>query len=334
LAKENIAQGKPLCIMDDIVFKAMLTSDTEDSREALRHLLCACTRRQVSDVRVTNNELIPAHLDAKSVRLDVHVTFNDGEAADLEMQIDKSGDKLGDRAALYTAMLQATQSRKGHAYREIKRVYQIFFLNCILFPDSNKLPRRYFYMEEEEHDRLTNATEIIFYEMPKLEQQVQDILAEKADIKTLPEDEKWCIYFKYRHEEQTAKLIEKLYHKEEGIMRAERAVNGITRDYLKAVREMGILKNRMDRAQMRYDLKQELQAELRAEIYEEVQAKLEAKIYKEVHAKLEAKIYKEVQAELRAESTLEIARKMKNAERPLKEIAEFTDLPARTIKRL
>jgi len=62
LAKENIAQGKPLCIMDDIVFKAMLTSDTEDSREALRHLLSACTRREISDVRVTNNELIPAHL--------------------------------------------------------------------------------------------------------------------------------------------------------------------------------------------------------------------------------------------------------------------------------
>jgi len=41
LAKENYAQGKPLCIMDDIVFKAMLSSDTKDSREALRHLLSA-----------------------------------------------------------------------------------------------------------------------------------------------------------------------------------------------------------------------------------------------------------------------------------------------------
>jgi 3-phenylpropionate/cinnamic acid dioxygenase small subunit len=37
-------------------------------------------------------------------------------------------------------------------------------------------------MEEEEHDRLTDATEIIFYEMPKLEQRVQDMLAGKADM--------------------------------------------------------------------------------------------------------------------------------------------------------
>jgi predicted transposase/invertase (TIGR01784 family) len=197
LAQETARQGKPLCIMDDIVFKAMLSSNTEDSREALRHLLSACIKREVSHVRVINNDLIPPHLDAKASRLDVHVTFNDGEAADLEMQIDKSSDNLGDRSAHYTAMMQTNQSRRGHSYREIKRVYQIFFLNCVLFPNSNKFPRRYFYMEEEEHDRLTNATEIIFYELPKLEPQIRDILAEKAEINSLPEDEKWCMFMRY-----------------------------------------------------------------------------------------------------------------------------------------
>ena len=45
--KEKAAQRKPLCLMDDVVFKIMLTSDTEDSREALRSLLSACTRREV-----------------------------------------------------------------------------------------------------------------------------------------------------------------------------------------------------------------------------------------------------------------------------------------------
>jgi predicted transposase/invertase (TIGR01784 family) len=197
LARENAARGDPLCIMDDIVFKAMLASDTEDSREALRHLLSACTGRQIANVRVANSELIPAHLDAKLTRLDVHATFNDGEAADLEMQMGKSADHLAGRAALYAAMLQASQSRKGRSYRDIKRVYQIFFLNCVLFPHSGKLPRRYYYMEETEHDRLTEAVEIIFYEMPKLEQQMRDIVEGKAGINSLPEDEKWCMYMKY-----------------------------------------------------------------------------------------------------------------------------------------
>jgi predicted transposase/invertase (TIGR01784 family) len=157
LARENAAQGKPLCLMDDVVFKTMFGSDTEDSREALRSLLSACIRREVTSFRLANNELIPAHLDAKFSRLDVHVIFNDGEAADLEMQMGKSGDDLRSRAALYNAMLLSAQSRKGGSYGEIKRVYQIFFLNCILFPQSDKLPRRYSYREETEHDLLTEA---------------------------------------------------------------------------------------------------------------------------------------------------------------------------------
>jgi hypothetical protein len=74
LAKENNAKGKPLSVLDDVVFKAMFTSDTEDSREALRSLLSACTGREISAVQVINNDIVPSHLAAKTPRLDVHVT--------------------------------------------------------------------------------------------------------------------------------------------------------------------------------------------------------------------------------------------------------------------
>jgi len=172
--------------------------------------------------------------------------------------MDKSADDLKTRAVYYAAMLMSGQSRKGHMYREIKRVYQIFFLNCVLFPDSNKLPRRYYFMEEKEHDRLTDATEVIFYEMPKLEQKMRDILTGKVKINNLPEDEKWCIYMKYRHEEQTAELIKKLYRQEEGIMSAERAIAEVSRDYKKFARWMAITKNRMERARDIYNAKMEI----------------------------------------------------------------------------
>jgi predicted transposase/invertase (TIGR01784 family) len=222
----------------------------------------------VSGIRLGINDLLPVHLDAKPSRVDVHVTFNDGEAADLEMQIDKTEDDLRDRAAFYAAMLHAVQSRKGHAYKEIKRVYQVFFLNCILYPQSDKMPRCYYYMEEEEHDRLTEISEIIFYEMPKLEQKVRDILAGKADMESLREDEKWCIFMRYRHEDRAARVIEKLYQ-EEGIMRAEKAVKAIDRDYWKAARKMAELKNSMDEAQKTYDLREKIRGELREEFLRE-----------------------------------------------------------------
>ena len=294
LAKNNIAQGKALSILDDVVFKAMLTSDTEDSREALRSLLSACTRREISAVQVVNNELIPAHLAAKSPRLDAPVTFNDGEAANLEMQLSISSDDLKARAVYYAAMLLAGQSRKGKPYKQIKRVYQIFFLNFKLFPKSTKIPRRYYYIEETEHDRLSDVTEIIFYEMPKLEQRVQEYLEGKIDFKTLSNDEMWCIYFRYRHEDWAASLIKELCRKEDGIMRAEKTINKVSREYKRFARNMAIMKNSMDRA---------------SDIY---------------NARMEGI----------AETNLEIARKMKKAGKPINEIMEFTGLPPETIERL
>jgi predicted transposase/invertase (TIGR01784 family) len=290
---ESVEQGVPLKVVDDIVFKAMLGSDTEDSNEALRSLLSACTHREIRSVRLANNDLIPAHLEAKSSRLDVHAIFNDGEAANLEMQMGKSDDDLKARAGQYASLLLSAQSEKGKQYKGVKRVYQIFFLNCVLFPKSDKLPRRYSYREETEHDRLNDLTEIIFYEMPKLERRVQDYLEGNIDANSLSEEEKWCMYMRYRHDERAGRLIDDLCRKEEGIMRAEKTVNGISRDYRKFARKMAIIKNRIDSEY----------AELRAE-----KAQAMAK------------------AEGRDEKALEIARKMKAIGRPSTEIAEVTGL--------
>ena len=237
LAREN--QGKPLNIMDDAVFKSMLAADNEDSRIALRSLLSACTRRTVSEVQVLNSELIPVHRNAKVSLLDVHVTFNDGETANLEMQTSKSNDDLCKRAEYYTAVILAGRLPKGKMYKDIKRVYQIFFLNFILFPQSDKFSRRYYYQEAEDHERLSNTTEIIFYELPKLEQRFRDFQAGMAGMENLTEEEKWCIYIKYRHE--NFELIEHICQKEEGIMHAEKAVKRVSRDlrmYARRVAEM------------------------------------------------------------------------------------------------
>jgi predicted transposase/invertase (TIGR01784 family) len=67
---------------------------------------------------------------------------------------------------------------------------------------------------------------------------------------------------RYRHEARAAKLIEKLYGEEEGIMRAEKAID---RDYWRAARKMAEIKDSMDRAQLKYDARQEGLHEGRAE---------------------------------------------------------------------
>jgi hypothetical protein len=90
--------------------------------------------------------------------------------------------------------------------------------------------------------------------MPKLEERVQALLTRAVKIDLSPA-EKWCMYLKYRHEDRAARL-------EEGIMRAERAVEGISRDYRKFAREMAATKNKMDRAQERYEGREEKALEI------------------------------------------------------------------------
>jgi predicted transposase/invertase (TIGR01784 family) len=229
-AKENAALGKSLNIMNDVVFKAVFTGDNEDSRKALKFILEGCTHRPISAVQVLNNEILPEHLKGKSARLDVHVTFNDGEKANLEMQMEKSDDDIKTRASIYGARLLSGQAQKGKNYRGIKRVYQIFFLNFNLFPGSIKLPRRYFTMEEEEHDKLNEKLEILFFELPKLDKIAGNYFSGECALATLPIELKWCMYLRYKVNERAVPLIEELCRQEEGIMRADQALKKISRD--------------------------------------------------------------------------------------------------------
>ncbi|GHU71705.1 hypothetical protein FACS189450_08180 [Spirochaetia bacterium] len=217
-------------VMSDIVFKSLFTADDEDSREALRLLLSDCTHRVVKNVQVQKNEILPEYVTGKTVRLDVLVTFNDGEQADLEMQVKKTDDDLKARALLLGAKLLAGQMKRGVKYQNTKRVYQIFFLNCVLFPDSDKVPRHYFAMEEDEHDKLSQNLEIILYEMPKLEQAVKAYFEGKSDLKNLSKEQKWCIFFRYKNNKKMEPLIQELCKQEEGIMRADRLLARISRN--------------------------------------------------------------------------------------------------------
>jgi len=119
---------------------------------------------------------------------------------------------------------------------DAKRVYVIFFLDFVLFPQSAKVPRRYVFMEETEHDRLNELIEVIYYEMPKTADAVKEYFEGKETLKTLPTEQKWCIYFKYRVKEGMEPLIDELRREEEGIMRADRALKKIERDRDKRAR--------------------------------------------------------------------------------------------------
>jgi predicted transposase/invertase (TIGR01784 family) len=227
-ARENIRQGLALDPLSDIVFKTLFAANNPDSREACRSLLSACTRRPVASISVKNNELLPNLLSGKTVRIDAHIDFNDGEKADLEIQMHKTSDDLKRRALVYGSKLLSAQPLRGKNDFKVKRVYQIFFFNFELFSGSGLIPRRYTMREEREQDELTNLLTVIFYELPKLEQTVRDCAAGKQDLQALPDELKWGIYLKYRNDQRKGGLIEELCQTEEGIMRAEKALRRLS----------------------------------------------------------------------------------------------------------
>jgi predicted transposase/invertase (TIGR01784 family) len=123
---------------------------------------------------------------------------------------------------------------------------------------------------------------------------------------------------KYRHEKRAEALIGELCRKEAGIMKAEQAVTKVSRDYIRYARKMAEIKNSMDRAERQLALQKKAEAE-------GIAKGLEEGLKKGMEEGMEKG---------RVDEKLEIARRMKNAGRPLSEIAEFTGLPTETIEQL
>jgi predicted transposase/invertase (TIGR01784 family) len=247
VARRCVAEGKLLDITLDIVFKTLFSADNPDSRDALSSLISACIHRAVSTVKVLNPEILPEYLGGKTVRLDVLAEFNDGERANIEMQVGKSIAELKNRAVIYASRLAAEQIRKGEVYKDAKRSYQIFFLDFILFPKSEVLPRRYAFLEKTEHDQLSDLVEVIFYEIPKLEKKLTSWLNGESGPESLSKEERWCVYFRCRKDEEKRPVVEELCRIEGGIMKAENALKRLSRDEEQWARALF-----RDKAQMDY----------------------------------------------------------------------------------
>jgi len=125
----------------DIVFKAMLTSKCPESKKALIHFLCSVLQRNITQATVINNELANTGTHQKQSAFDIHVCFDEGDEADIEMQMELK-DNLVNRSEYCIAKLFSSQSIKGEAYEDIKKAYAIIIMNFTLFKEHP-----YFYDE-------------------------------------------------------------------------------------------------------------------------------------------------------------------------------------------
>ncbi len=134
LAARMVAQRMPLPLKDDATFKMFLSGPSPESNACLRSILSAMTGREVTTARVKNSELVPEMPKGKLSRLDVNCEFNDGQKADIELQLTKADDDQKLRALFYACKLYAGSLKSGKKYKTAPSVYRLPLREANEFP--------------------------------------------------------------------------------------------------------------------------------------------------------------------------------------------------------
>ena len=186
LAARMAARRMPLPLKDDATFKMFLSGPSPESNACLRSILSAMTGREVTTARVKNSELVPETPKGKMSRLDVNCEFNDGQKADIELQLTKADDDQKLRALFYACKLYAGSLKKGKLYKTAPSVYQIFLIDFDLFgEDGSPKGRQFFHramMRLDDGSVFADRLQILFFDL-KVPGEVQKGLKNAAN---------WC----------------------------------------------------------------------------------------------------------------------------------------------
>ena len=214
----------------DSTFKALFTQGTEESKAALHSFLEAVTERKIRSFELRANDAPAAFGGQRGVSYDILCEFDDGTAADIEMQAFNQKYDYGKRAEYQVARLETTYLKKGDDWEKAPVVYQVTVLDFRYGneePGSSdsaaKAPVSRYAMRTKDGRELSNSLNIIFIELPK-------VLELEDSIETNSSLENWAIFLKEADNPKKKDVIEKLTKKEAGLMQAQRSLSSISAD--------------------------------------------------------------------------------------------------------
>lgn len=192
----------------------------------MKSFLEAATERVVKSWNLTANEPPGEFAGQRSVSYDIACEFDDGMAADIEMQAFNQEYDYGKRAEYQAARLETTYLKKGDDWEEAPTVYQISVLNFNYGAgnaDGNtpKSPVSRYAMRTKDGRELANALNIIFVELPKAK-------GFEDSVETNTALENWAVFLKEADNPKKKDVIEKLMNKEVGLMNAQKSLSSIS----------------------------------------------------------------------------------------------------------
>ena len=209
----------------DVNFKAIFTQNTRDSRDALKSFLTAAIGRKIKRVSVIENEN-PKQFDLqRGISYDINCVFEDETCAQIEMQGFEKAYDYGKRAEYYVSRLVSSAVETGDDWNVVPEAYQISVLNFCYDKSNDKPFHHYIMADEKDGAKLAGILNVIFMELPKIPE-----INNLSELKNLPSLVKWCKFLQEADNPDKEDLINALSKSEEGIMKAESTLKGISMD--------------------------------------------------------------------------------------------------------
>jgi len=159
-----------LRLKNDLLFKAVYGSDTEESKYILMSLLNKILKRTedpITNIEYKNPFNIRSYVREKENILDIKAETDHNELIDIEMQI-MWGKDMPSRLLSYHGGLLREALQAGDKYDRMKQTITICITDSIAFRETEKFLTEFYLMEEEEHFMFTRITRICCIELPKV----------------------------------------------------------------------------------------------------------------------------------------------------------------------
>lgn len=152
----------------DIVFKKLFTSDDEVLKAFVADIL-GIPKDDIKQITVENPNILPSMIDGKQSQLDLKMRVND-QIVNLEIQLCNKGN-FPDRTVYYWSKMFSDELKKSEDYAELKRTICINILDFNLF-NCDSAYSKFVLLEETRHEPLTDKCAIMFFELPKVDDEV------------------------------------------------------------------------------------------------------------------------------------------------------------------
>jgi len=149
----------------DIIFKKIFT----DNQELLLVFVCdllSINIRDVQEISLQNNELLPDIYDGKLSRLDINLKIND-ILVNVEIQVRSQRDFF-DRTLYYWSKLYTSELKSGEPYKKLKKAVAINITDFNVFENTNDWHSEVITVRKGTQEVFSDKFHIHFFELRKL----------------------------------------------------------------------------------------------------------------------------------------------------------------------